>query len=70
MKPEKTFEQVVLDFEVSFEDFLPKRLEILAEGFAKGWTASQVNERLLENDCETLTEYVINRVDRKPSEYI
>ena len=54
MKPEKTFEQVVLDFEVGFEDFLPKRLEILAEGFAKGWTASQVNERLLENDCETL----------------
>lgn len=54
MKPEKSFEQVILDFEVGFEDFLPKRLEILAEGFAKKWNAEQVNENLLENDCETL----------------
>lgn len=29
-----------------------------------------VASRGAENDCETLTEYVINRVDRKPSEYI
>lgn len=54
MKPEKTFEQVILDFEVGFEDFLPKRLEILAEGFAKQLHSSEVNEKLLANDCETL----------------
>lgn len=54
MKPEKSFEKVILDFEVGFEDFLPKRLEILAEGFAKKMTSRQVNEKLLENDCETL----------------
>lgn len=34
--------------------FLPKRLEILAEGFEKKMTSKQVNEKLLENDCETL----------------
>ena len=54
MKSERTFEKAIMDFEVGFEDFLPKRLEILAEGFAKHWTATQVNEKLLENDCETL----------------
>ena len=54
MKPEKSFEKVILDFEVGFEDFLPKRLEILAEGFAKKWNTEQVNARLLECDCETL----------------
>lgn len=29
-----------------------------------------VASRGAENDCETVTEYVINRIDRKPSEYI
>lgn len=48
------FERAVLDFEVGFADFLPKRMEILAEGFAKGWNSHQVNERLLEEECETL----------------
>lgn len=54
MKAKRTFEKAILDFEVGFEDFLPRRLEILAEGFVRGWNAEQVNEKLLENDCETL----------------
>lgn len=54
MKTEGIFEKVILDFEVGFEDFLPKRMEILAEGFAKQWDTRQVNEKLLEQDCETL----------------
>lgn len=45
---------MVLDYETEFEDDLPARMEILAEGFAKKWNAEQVNAKLLEGDCETL----------------
>ena len=45
MKTDATFEKVIMDFEVGFDDFLPKRLEVLAEGFAKKWDAKQVNEK-------------------------
>lgn len=33
---------------------VPKRLVILAEGFAKGWDSAQVNEALLAQECEEL----------------
>lgn len=33
---------------------IPKRLVILAEAFAKGWNLQQVNEALLEQECEVL----------------
>ena len=35
-------------------DQIPLRLQILAEGFAAGWDAGQVNEKLLGQDCEAL----------------
>lgn len=54
MKTEMTFEKAIMDFEVGFDDFLPKRLEVLAEGFAKQWDAKQVDEKLLANECEAL----------------
>ena len=54
MKTDATFEKVIMDFEVGFDDFLPKRLEVLAEGFAKKWDAKQVNEKLLVSECEAL----------------
>lgn len=54
MKNEKSFENAILDFELGFADFLPKRLEFLAEGFSKGWDCAQMNQKLLENGCETL----------------
>lgn len=54
MKNGKTFENAILDFEPGFADFLPKRLELLAEGFSNGWDCAQMNRKLLENGCETL----------------
>lgn len=52
---ENIFEKVIdnLDWQLS-ENYLPKRLEILAKGFANRLSSSQVNEALNENDCESL----------------
>ncbi len=54
MKKDRSFEKIIMDFEVGFDDYLPKRLEVLAEGFAKQWDAKTVNEKLLAGECEAL----------------
>lgn len=54
MKKTMDFEQAVLSFGLGAEISLPRRMEILAEGFARKLTAEEVNARLLESDCEAL----------------
>lgn len=54
MKKSMEFEQAVLCCELGADVSLPRRMEILAEGFAQRLTAAQVNARLMENDCDAL----------------
>lgn len=51
---EQLFGEEMMGFGVGIKDCLPKRLEILNEGFANREDASQVNQKLIENECETL----------------
>lgn len=54
MKKSMEFEQAVLCCELGADVSLPRRMEILAEGFAQGLTTAEVNARLTEHDCEAL----------------
>lgn len=54
MKKTMDFEQAVLSFGLGAEISLPRRMEVLAEGFARKLTAEEVNARLLASDCEAL----------------
>lgn len=54
MKKTVDFEQAVLSCELGADVSLPRRMEILAEGFAHGLSSEEVNARLQAQDCETL----------------
>ncbi len=54
MEATNIFAKLATKYEAGFDDFLPKRVQILAKGFAEGWDLVRVNEKLLEEECETL----------------
>lgn len=54
MEANGIFTKLATNYEAGFDDLLPKRVQILAEGFAGGWDSAHVNEKLLDEECETL----------------
>lgn len=55
MGKENIFEKVIDNLDAGLEeDYLPKRLDILARGFAGKWDSATVNAALNDADCESL----------------
>ena len=44
MEATNIFAKLATKYEAGFDDFLPKRVQILAKGFTEGWDLVRVNE--------------------------